>query len=740
MIDVFANMNAPQRVAIAHLDGPLLVVAGAGSGKTRVITHRIAHLIQQGVHPTGILAITFTNKAAGEMQERVERMLHLSTPWIATFHAAALRLLKQEAAALPFAYPFTVLDPDDQKQYAKQALAAAGRSPDDLDPGEVLAQIGRWKNQLLLPEEVADDDFAAADILPVYRAYQDLLLRDCRVDFDDLLLRCVRLLEVNPALAARYRERFRYVLIDEYQDTNHAQYRMVKVLGSHGNVCATGDPDQAIYGWRGADIQNILSFERDFPGCRTVYLEENYRSSGHILAAAQGVIERNIHRKPKTIFTRRPVGRRLRLLTVDDQDDEAMAVAAACASLHADGVPYRDIAIFYRINAQSRALEHWLARRQLPYRIIGGTRFYDHAEIRDLIAYLHLLVNPRDSVSFARIVNRPRRGIGERTLDLLRDRAAVEGIGPVELITDPDRLARTELGRAARPVQQFAELWRQLRALPREDAGACVEQVLGLSRLAEFYQAGADADPRAQDRVDNLGELVTAAQQFQGDHPTGGLAGFLDHISLLTAVDNRLRQEEDALVLMTLHAAKGLEFPVVFIVGCEQGLLPLIRDPRTADYEEERRLMYVGLTRAQRQVYLSRAVTRCQFNQVRRNPPSQFLAEIPADCIETRDHHDPRPSPPSVAPSMTTSDLRRAGLLFSGSALRPAAGNALDGPEPGDPFTAGDRVVHRIFGAGAVRQLKGTGERRQIVVAFDGAGERTLSLMHVIDKMRRLGS
>ncbi|TVR12145.1 MAG: ATP-dependent DNA helicase PcrA [Planctomycetota bacterium] len=796
-IDCLAGLNARQQEAVRHHQGPLLVVAGAGSGKTRVITHRVASLIQEGVRPDRILAITFTNKAAGEMQERIEGLLGLKTPWITTFHSAGLRIMKLEQSRLGFEHPFTILDEDDQRRMLRRVVKEMELNPKDHDPRAVGSQISRWKNRLLTPDKVpAQDEYDT--FLKIYYRYTELTQIECVVDFDDLLLRPVLMFEEDEELRQQYQERFPFVLIDEYQDTNEAQYRLVRLLGGHGNVCATGDPDQAIYGWRGADIHNILNFEKDFPGCTTVLLEQNYRSTQTILRAAQAVVEHNTQRKDKTIFSEKESGDPITLITVDDQDDEAMAVAAACQRLHdKDGRSYSDIAVFYRTNHQGRAIEEWLNRRGLPYRIVGATRFYDRAEVKDLLAYARLLINPRDQVSFERAVNTPRRGVGDRTLDIIRDMALDEECAIPDIFLDDSLLDRVAVGRASKPLRGLAHTWRRLHALDRADAARCLRAILDITGLEDYHLQ--DDPEKGQERLWNLGEVISAAEQFVATHADGGLAAYLDHVSLITAVDNRRGGEDEAVSLMTLHASKGLEYPVVFITACEQGVLPLVRHGATPDYEEERRLMYVGITRAQERLFLSRSVTRSQFGQTKRNPPSMFLAEIPDECIQHYDRstirsargdiedfregpsypidslarqllddawspepmHE-RPAPPaSSAPPQTAVDpetLRAQGLLTTGSALKAAlrskgsaqglaasrsakaAATADSAPIvlPGDPFQPGDMVVHQLYGPGHVRELQGPSNDRRIRIDFDDGTSREMFLHFVGDKLKRL--
>ncbi len=768
--DVFAGMNDRQKVAIAHLKGPLLVIAGAGSGKTRVITHRIANLIQHGVKPDQILAITFTNKAAGEMRERVWNLLQIETPWITTFHSAGLRILKLEEDNLGFEHPFTILDEDDQKRMIRKLLKTMDLDQDGPDLRYVQAQISRWKNRLKTPGQLDPQNPGDEQLVQIYYNYEQIKKQECVLDFDDLLLLPVQMFKQNEELLEKYREKFPYILIDEYQDTNMAQYAFIRQLGAHGNVCATGDPDQAIYGWRGADISNILDFEKDFPGCEQVLLEENYRSTKHILQAAQHVVEHNTQRKDKTVFTENVYGDPITLITVDDNNEESKAIAIRCRSLQQKGRDFKDMAVFYRVNSQSRMLEEEFIRQDIPYRIVGGTRFYDRLEVKDVLAYLKLLINPRDTVSFERIVNTPARGIGEKTLALIQDVCIDAGVGFHELLMENELTNRVAVGRSARAIKDLAHLWRRMQTLPREQASYCIGEIIEMTGLEEYYR-NRDVGEKGEERVVNIFELQTAAESH------GGIAPFLEHVALFTSVDQRA-QDANEVLLMTLHASKGLEFPVVFISGCEQGVLPLVRKGIDCDYEEERRLMYVGITRAMEELYISRAVHRVQYGETKRNPPSMFLAEIPNESIRHRDAtgrvlhsygHDQVKDGPSYPDSSLAAvkiekptakggkellaQLQNSGAVTSGAALAAAlrSGESSQGDgkrKPvveegapialdGDPFAADDEVIHSTMGEGKVLKLSGPKGDRKITVNFTRGGVKELLLSFAIARMRK---
>jgi len=731
-IDVFKDMNEQQREAIAHMQGPLLVVAGAGSGKTRVITHRIANIVQQGTPPDRILAITFTNKAAGEMKERVHRLLGLQTPWITTFHSSGLRMLKMESQALGFEHPFTVMDEEEQLKRYKRIYKELEIDPKIIDPRKVRWRISWWKNQLTDIHKVEPSDDTDVLAKRLFARYEEVCRQECVLDFDDLLVWPVRLLERNPELRQKWIKRFPFILIDEYQDTNKAQYRFVQLLGEHRNICATGDPDQAIYGWRGADIENILNFEADYPGCKVVLLEQNYRSTKTILRAAQGVVSHNEKRKDKTIRTDNEDGMPINILAVDDEMDESFAVAAAVERLTKEGVALSGMAVFYRTNAQSRVLEDGLRRRGLPYRILGGTRFYDRREVKDLISYLKLLINPRDRDAFERIANIPRRGIGEKALETISLMAEDEGVGMLEVLERDHLLERVAVGRNARSLRDLSRAWKLVRVLPSRSPSICVRGVIELVGLEEHYRATEEAS-EAQERIANIREVITAAEQFQEASPEGGLAGFMEMISLVAEPESftvNQGTKVDQVTLMTLHSAKGLEFPVVFITGCEDGVLPLQRQGVTADLEEERRLMYVGITRAMKQLYLSRARCRMAYGQTFRNPASQFLDEIPPDCFRTKDatgrHPVPQASAGLVRAQRALKEAMNVGAIKRGSELGGRGGAADAVVLDDDPFAPGMTILHTLFGNGRVVEMRGPRDGRSIVIDFEDHGRKEL--------------
>ncbi|MDE3216177.1 MAG: UvrD-helicase domain-containing protein [Gemmatimonadota bacterium] len=750
------GLNAAQREAVLHHEGPLLVLAGAGSGKTRVLTRRVARLIQaHGVRPEQILAVTFTNKAAGEMRERIAALLEHEPAgmWAGTFHSIGARLLRRAAPLVGRTASYTIYDEDDAEAAIRRLMERLDVDPKQFALRAVRGAISDAKNALVSPEEyaaLARDPFARA-VAGVYAEYEPALRRANAVDFDDLLLLPVRLLERHPDELERLRRRFRYLLVDEYQDTNRAQYRLVQLLAQgHGNVCVVGDDDQSIYGWRGADIRNILDFEKDFPSAFVVRLEENYRSTPQILELANVVIAANADRMGKTLRATHAPGERVSAVRALDERDEAdWMVDELRRQRTAAGWQLRDFAVLYRTNAQSRALEEALRRHAMPYRLVGAVRFYDRREIRDLLGYLKLIANPADDEAFRRAVAVPRRGIGDASVDLLAERARAAGIPLLEAAT------RDELLDGIRPATRtalagFAALIATFRDRARE---AAVDELLG-ALVAEIRYAehlGAEGEALARDRLDNVRELIAGASEtvedVEGEVGLTPLDLFLQRATLVADVD-KLAADADAITLMTLHNAKGLEFPVVFITGLEDGLFPLARaydDPPML--EEERRLFYVGITRAERRLYLLHAESRRRNGEFLPSRPSSFLAAIPDGLLDRVDTIRVRSSGRGIM----------AGLGGRGDRPRPAwpGGSSLDVDDdifpsrspaarrPGRPLgsiavedesqdaaviAVGARVRHRKFGGGLIAEVTGSGPQTKVRVDFDDetVGRKTL--------------
>ena len=677
------GLNPAQDEAVRTTEGPLLVVAGAGSGKTRVLTRRIAHLLAtQGVKPPEILAITFTNKAAAEMRERVEDLVGrpARAAWVMTFHAACGRILRREAQRLGYRSNFTIYDQADQVRLVKQCLEQLDRDPKRFTPRGIHSQISNAKNQLVGPAEYASRvaSFYDQTVADVYTLYQQRLFASNAVDFDDMLYLTVDVLERFPEARERWQKAFRYILVDEYQDTNHAQYRLLQLLADpHRNVFAVGDPDQAIYGFRGADIRNVLEFEHDFPGARTIALEQNYRSTNSILESANGVIRHNRERKEKNLWSELGEGEPVRVLEVEDEHSEARYVAAEIAMLVEQGYSGSEIAVFYRTNAQSRVLEDVLVRQGIAYQVIGGPRFYERAEIKDLVAYLQVLDNPYDAVSLLRVANRPRRGIGDSTLARLMTYADAQGISLWEAVGRAD-----EAGVGAAPlkaVNAFHTLMQSLQAGALElEVPQLVERVLEQTGYLEALEA--ERTIEAQGRTENLQELVSLAREWveQADEPN--LSAFLQEVSLYSDQD-AIRGEGSLVTLMTLHNAKGLEFRAVYLIGLEEGIFPHSRSIEEQGVEEERRLCYVGMTRAMEKLTLLHASSRMLYGGRSHNLPSRFLDELPERHVERerlrpaswRDYGAPPQSsvaPRGDAPSLSTGDSVRHGTLGEGVVTR----------------------------------------------------------------------
>jgi DNA helicase-2/ATP-dependent DNA helicase PcrA len=731
--DLLSDLTPPQREAVTHRDGPLLVLAGAGSGKTRVITRRVAYLLRHGVPGRQILALTFTNKAAGEMKERIEALAPRSGVWIGTFHGFCARLLRQYAPKVGLDRGFTIYDQSDRLRTIKRVMEERGLDAVGASPEQVESLISRAKNDMIGPEEFArrhQADHVATVAARVYPAYQEKLKASAAVDFDDLLAHVVALLRHDKAVRAELDAHYRYILVDEYQDTNLAQYAIVRALSlDHPNLCVTGDPDQSIYGWRGANLGNILEFEHDFEGCTVVKLEQNYRSTKNILRVADHLIRFNRRRKPKALTTENPDGDPVELTIYPTESDEAQGAAGAIAELVRRGdFTFRDVAIFVRTAAQTRPIEAALRAAKIPYQVVGGVSFYERQEIKDLLAYLHLLLNPKDDVAFERVVNTPPRGVGATTLERLRAHARQKGLSLLAMAREAGSLSGFN-DRAARALRDFVLTIDELAALRDHPAEEVVRRTLAATGLhAHFTDGGRDGD---EDRAANLDELVSAARQFDDEHPGASVREFVEDVSLASAVD-RWQDDAGAVALMTLHAAKGLEFPVVFIVGLEQGLLPHARSSDSdSELEEERRLFFVGITRARRLLFLSQCRVREFRGQRNVTIPSSFLAELPEEPLRVIEHADP--GQPWTARRRTPAQPPRPVPPGGGFRLITAAelqGDAAPDSLPGDlaRYRPGATVVHPTYGLGRIVAIDGAGPNRKGRIAFAAGGERTFVL------------
>ncbi len=689
-VTYLADLNPAQREAVLHTEGPVLVVAGAGSGKTRVLTRRIAHLLGAvGVKPQEILAITFTNKAAGEMRERVG---HLVGPparaaWVMTFHSACGRILRREAQRLGYRSNFTIYDQADQIRLVKRCLEELERDPKRFTPRGIHSQISNAKNTLVGPVEYAArvSSFYDQTVAEVYDLYQKRLFASNAVDFDDMLFLTVDVLERFPEAREKWQEAFRYILVDEYQDTNHAQYRLLQLLAEkHRNVFAVGDPDQSIYAFRGADIRNVLEFEHDFPGATTIALEQNYRSTQNILDAANGVIRHNRERKEKNLWSDLGEGEPVRVVEVEDEHAEARYVAAEIALLVEEGLNGNEVAVFYRTNAQSRVLEDVLVRQGIAYQVIGGPRFYERAEVKDLVAYLQVLDNPYDAVSLLRIANRPRRGIGDSTLARLQTWADQREISLWEATAEADNAG---VGAAPqKALKTFRATIESLMSAAMEfDVPELVEEVLQRSGYLESLEA--ERTIEAQGRIENLQELVSVAREWREQAEEPSLSSFLQEISLYSDQD-AIRGDGSLVTLMTLHNAKGLEFRAVYLIGMEEGIFPHSRSIEEQGIEEERRLCYVGMTRAEERLTLLHASSRMLFGGRNHNLPSRFLDELPEQHVDRErlrpaswsGYGAPRQSqiaPRDDVPDLSTGDSVRHSTLGEGVVVRIEAGGLI---------------------------------------------------------------
>jgi DNA helicase-2/ATP-dependent DNA helicase PcrA len=711
--ELLADLNPAQREAVLHVDGPLLVVAGAGSGKTRVLTHRVAHLIgAHGIKPNEILAITFTNKAATEMRERLERMLgHTARAiWILTFHAACGRMLRREAERLGYRSNFTIYDQADQVRLVKACLEELGKDPKRFTPRGIHSQISNAKNQLITPDEYTArvSSFWDQTVAEVYDLYQRRLFRSNAVDFDDILMLTVQVLERFPEARERWQTAFRHVLVDEYQDTNHAQYRFLQLLAEkHRNVFAVGDPDQSIYAFRGADIRNILDFERDFGGAGVIALEQNYRSTNRILEAANAVIDNNRARKPKRLWSELGEGDPVEVVEVEDEHAEARFVAAEIARQVESDTSASEIAVFYRTNAQSRVLEDVLVRQGVPYQVIGGPRFYERAEIRDAVAYLAVLNNTDDAVALMRIANRPRRGIGDTSIRKMVTHAESLGISLWDATADPE--AAGVAGASARAIRGFRNVMESLMSAAQElPVDELVQAVLERSGTIEAYEAERTIEARG--RIENLEELVGSAQEYRRRVDEPALAGFLEEVQLQSDQDT-LVADEAQVTLMTIHNAKGLEYRVVFLIGMEEGIFPHARSIEDNEVEEERRLAYVGMTRAMERLTLTHTTARSLYGRREYNLPSRFLDELPATVARER--------------------LRPASWAgYAQSARQIAPREERDLPA----LSTGDSVRHGSLGEGVVTRIE-PGGVVTVRFAADGSERRLMIEYAPLEKL-----
>ena len=719
MQSLLDGLNREQQQAVQHTEGPLLILAGAGSGKTKVLTVRIAYLLAQGVNPYEILAITFTNKAAKEMKIRVEGLVGdvANRIWLSTFHSFCAKFLRFELDNfLGYNSNFTIYDTSDSQVVIKAALKALNLADKYYPVGAMISAISDAKNKLMFASDYRKQarDFYQQKVADVYEYYERELRKNNALDFDDLLLVAVKLLQSNVAVLDKYSKRFKYVMIDEYQDTNHAQYLLAYLLSSHWkNIAVVGDADQSIYAWRGADIQNILDFEKDYPNCTSIKLEQNYRSTKIILDAANAVIDHNEGRPEKNLWTDKVEGAKIQHFTAQSEHEEAAFIGDTIVKKHdIHGVPYGDMAILYRTNAQSRVLEEALIKRALPYTMVGGTKFYDRKEIKDVLAYLRVLYNPFDDLSLLRIINVPKRSIGATTISKLQDYARENGTSLFMTLTQL-HLVDTIKGKTKEKLEEFGILIFTLVAEMDDKSVLDILEAI-LDRTGYLAQLEESTDPQDQARAENIGELLSVAKDFQDTNPTGTVEDFLEQVALVNDVDS-FEQEESKVTLMTLHAAKGLEFPIVFLGGLEEGLFPHSRTlMNPEEIEEERRLAYVGITRAEKELYISNATTRTVFGRTSSYLPSRFIDEIPAELVDglrakRRIPDDIKPTVPrhmSVASRPVTKPIIRNEVIAD--------------------WKVGDTAIHSKWGNGKVVNVSGEGAGMKLTIEFPTQGVRVV--------------
>ncbi|GED16467.1 DNA helicase PcrA [Aneurinibacillus migulanus] len=726
--DALQGLNPQQKEAVLATDGPLLLLAGAGSGKTRVLTQRIAYLLsEKKVAPWSILAITFTNKAAREMKDRVSAIVGPDAEdiWISTFHSMCVHTLRRDIDHIGYNRNFTILDSSDQLSVVKQCLKELNIDPKKFDPRAVLGFISTAKNELKTPEQYGDMAMGPIEQVSqrVYTLYQKKLKSNNSLDFDDLIMKTIQLFEEVPEVLEFYQKKFRYVHVDEYQDTNRAQYMLVKMLAAgHKNICVVGDSDQSIYRWRGADITNILNFEKDYPNARTILLEQNYRSTKKILEAANKVISNNFGRKPKNLWTENDDGAVIRYYTADSEHSEAYYIVDQIQKAVDRGRAYRDVAILYRTNAQSRVIEEVFVKSGIPYNIVGGTKFYDRKEIKDMLAYLRLISNPDDDLSLTRIINVPKRGIGAGTVEKIATYAAQQGISMYKAIQEVDQIGLS--ARFTDSVVKFARLITELESMQEYlSVTELAEEVLKRTEYREELRREGTLEARS--RVENIEEFLSVTMEFERTNEDKTLVAFLTDLALVADIDKLDETEEDkgnAVVMMTLHSAKGLEFPMVFLAGMEEGIFPHSRALfEEVEMEEERRLAYVGITRAEQELFLTRALMRTLYGQTKMNAPSRFIEEIPEHLIQAEGTVQERlAARTGRMDSQMAQPQQRSGVVSmrsqqpKGSTSKASGGQGAEAMD----WKAGDKVAHGKWGTGTVVSIKGSGQDLELTIAF----------------------
>ncbi len=724
-MEAIAKLNPMQREAVLHKDGPLLILAGAGSGKTRVLTHRIAYLIEQGVAPFHIMAITFTNKAAKEMRERVDALVEKNAKdiWVSTFHSSCVRILRQNIEKIGYASNFTIYDGDDQEKLIKECYKELNISEKQIPYKSAIAEIGSQKDELISAEEyekLYQYDFFKSQVSKIYTLYQTRLKRSNSLDFDDLIFKTVQLFSTRPDVLEKYQDKFRYIMVDEYQDTNKSQYELIRRLSlKYGNLCVVGDDDQSIYGWRGANVRNILEFEKDFKNAVAIKLEQNYRSTQSILDAANSVIRNNYTRKNKKLWTENISGNKISICKTENEYEEAFFVADTIETMAKKGISYKSFAILYRTNAQSRVLEDHLVRRSIPYRLFGGVRFYERREIKDALSYLKAINNAADDISIKRIINVPKRGIGDTTIEKITAFSATERISFFDALARVEEIS--ELKNRSKKLTEFTDFIHLMREKAYKIGVVEIMEAV-LSETGYLRELELEGTEEAQGRIENLKELVSKAAGYEKEAENPSLSGFLEDVALVADIDNYAEGDE-TVVLMTLHSAKGLEFPYVFMCGAEEGIFPSYRSitaPDISGLEEERRLCYVGITRAKEKLYISHAISRMMRGISQYNSPSRFLKEIPEELVEninSRRNSSPITAIPEKKKAfVATTSMRNTGSLKTERLLKPV-NVTLD-------FAEGDMVVQPKYGKGKVLQIKDGGADYEITVEFEGLGQK----------------
>ncbi|MBR3062890.1 MAG: DNA helicase PcrA [Exiguobacterium sp.] len=731
--ELVKGMNPEQAEAVKHTDGPLLIMAGAGSGKTRVLTHRVAYLMAaKQVAPWNILAITFTNKAAREMKDRIARLVGgvAEDIWISTFHSMCVRILRRDIDRIRYDRSFSILDASDQLTAIKQVLKELNLDPKKYEPRTLLGMISNHKNELRTAKDAAalvGSNPYERIISDVYTAYEKKLKQNNVLDFDDLIMKTIHLFQEAPDVLAFYQKKFKYIHVDEYQDTNRAQYTLVKLLAqAHENLCVVGDSDQSIYRWRGADIANILTFEKDYPSAHVILLEQNYRSTKRILEAANSVIQNNASRKEKNLWTENDEGEKLLLHVASDDRDEAFFIMNQMKELKMEGMDYGQMAVLYRTNAQSRGLEEMLLKSNIPYKMVGGTKFYERKEIKDVLAYLRLIANPDEDISFVRVVNEPKRGIGAATIDKLGDFADMQGVSLMDAIRDIELSGIAP--RTATKLADFRQMMMDLRQMADYlSISELVEEVLKKTGYEEMLKI--EKTLEAESRLENLQEFLSVAQNFEKESDEQTLVAFLTDLTLVSDLDSLDEVDESHQVtLMTLHSAKGLEFPVVFLIGMEEGLFPHSRALNDEEeMEEERRLAYVGITRAEKRLYLTRAQSRMLYGRFQNNPESRFLHELPETLLERSGKaRKPMPWNPVESPGK---------LPVNGFSSKPKPKLAQSSGAETVGWNVGDKANHKKWGQGTVVQTRGEGDQLEVDIAFPEVGiKRLLAKFAPIEK------